>query len=64
MIWQKPAINVPLITEWWVLRGASRELVDLASGEETLVFYIDYPHLPNRLGRFLKIVEIDKMGED
>lgn len=57
--WTQGELNVPLISEWRILRSLSRQLCQQVPGEPALVFYIDYRHLPEKPKRFFTCKQID-----
>lgn len=59
--WSSKELNVPLISEWRILRSFSEKLCseDLAGAE--IRFYVDHRHLPDKPKQYFYCQEVEKM---
>ena len=60
--WSSKELNVPLISEWRILREFSRALCAEDLGGSSLRFYVDHRHLPNKPKQIFECDQIDQMG--
>lgn len=60
--WSSRELNVPLISEWRILRAFSKELCAEDLGGAGLRFYIDHRHLPDKPKQYFLCDEIDQIG--
>ncbi len=61
--WTTGELKVPLISEWRILRRLSQHICTQQRDDAPLVFYIDYPHLPNQPKRFFTCDQIEQMRD-
>ncbi len=59
--WTTSELHVPLISEWRILKRLSQYICAQQRDDSPLVFYIDYPHLPNQPKRFFTCDQIELM---
>ncbi|MCZ6675107.1 MAG: hypothetical protein O7C75_19410 [Verrucomicrobia bacterium] len=59
--WSTEELNVPLISEWRILRAFSRKLCNYDTGDSRLVFYVDHRHLPKKGKRYFSCDQIEEM---
>lgn len=60
--WSLQELNVPLVTEWRILRGFARDIAAPIPAEIPVTFYIDHPYLPNEPKRYFTREQIDEIG--
>ncbi len=59
--WSTGELNVPLISEWRILRKMSQHICEQHTAGPSPIFYIDHVHLPNRLGHYFTCDQIELM---
>jgi hypothetical protein len=62
--WSTEELNVPLISEWRILRSFSRKLCANNKSGEPLSFYVDHRHLPKKPKEYFTCDQIDQMGRE
>ena len=62
--WSSRELNVPLISEWRVLRAFSQKLCDEDLGGAELRFYVDHRHLPDKPKQYFRCDQIEEMGRE
>lgn len=60
--WARETLNVPLVTEWRILRQLSRHICATLDSETPLQFYIDYTHRPDKPQYFYTCEQIDELN--
>ncbi|MCB1122267.1 MAG: hypothetical protein KJT03_12005 [Verrucomicrobiae bacterium] len=60
--WSSEELNVPLVSEWRVLRSFSRKLCEGELAGTDLVFFVDYRHFPDKPREYFRCNEIVEMG--
>jgi hypothetical protein len=62
--WSTEELNVPLISEWRILRSFSRKLCTENQSEDPLMFYVDHRHLPKKPKEYFACDQIAEMGRE
>ena len=60
--WSSKELNVPLISEWRIIRRFSETLCSYDLGGSQVRFYVDHRHLSNKEKRIFTCDQIDEMG--
>lgn len=60
--WSSKELNVPLISEWRVLRAFAQELCEEDLEGAELRFYVDHRHYPDKPKYYFSCDEIDELG--
>lgn len=60
--WSTKELNVPLISEWRILRAFAKELCAEDLGGSELRFYIDHRHLPDKPKQYFECDQVEQIA--
>ncbi len=61
--WSSKELNVPLISEWRILRAFSETLCGEGLAGAEIRFYVDHRHLPDKPKQYFYCDELEQMGD-